>query len=76
MTTPRIFHAGSPQPDDTVQAVRYDDDTPVVFRRHRFDDGDEWQAQGHGGNGSLYSWSEINDGAVLVDATAEYEAAR
>lgn len=68
----RIFHRNSPQPDATVQVVRYDDDTPVRFHRHTFDDGSvEWQARGRGGNGSMYDWAELNGDAVLVDATDE-----
>lgn len=68
----RIFHRGSPQPGPEVTRVRYEDDSPVWFDRVDTNGSVDWVSGGPAGRrGSWYGWHELNEDAVLVDATHE-----
>lgn len=68
-----IFHPGSPQPDKTVQVVRYQQtDSDLRFHRVVRPGGAvEWEARGKSSRPTAWAWSSINCDAVLVDATNE-----
>lgn len=61
---PRMFPVGSPEPGQSVRAVRAvdaDPDSLVVFNRTTWG---QWTANGPAGNGLAYSWYDINSAAV------------